>query len=53
MMYRYSFVPIRYDIGPREEQVRLVESGRLDPCRVIDLGSGTANNAIYLAQHGL
>jgi 2-polyprenyl-3-methyl-5-hydroxy-6-metoxy-1,4-benzoquinol methylase len=52
MMYRYSFVPIPYDIGPREELVRLVESGRLDPCRVIDLGSGTANNAIYLAQHG-
>jgi cyclopropane fatty-acyl-phospholipid synthase-like methyltransferase len=52
MMYRYSFVPIPYDIGPREELVRLVENGRLDPCRVIDLGSGTASNAIYLAQHG-
>jgi SAM-dependent methyltransferase len=52
MMYRYSFVPIPYDIGPREELVRLVESGRIAPCRVIDLGSGTANNAIYLAQHG-
>ncbi len=52
MMYRYSFVPIPYDIGPREELVRLVEGGRLQPCRAIDLGSGTASNAIYLAQHG-
>jgi SAM-dependent methyltransferase len=52
MMYRYSFVPIPYDVGPREELVRLVESGRLEPCRAIDLGSGTASNAIYLAQHG-
>jgi SAM-dependent methyltransferase len=52
MMYHYSFVPIPYDIGPREELVHLVESGRLQPCHAIDLGSGTANNAIYLAQHG-
>jgi SAM-dependent methyltransferase len=52
LMYRYPFVPIPYDVGPREELVRLVESGRIEPCRVIDLGSGTANNAIYLAQHG-
>lgn len=52
LMYRYSFVPIPYDIGPREELVRLVESGRVKPCRAIDLGSGTASNVIYLAQHG-
>jgi hypothetical protein len=31
MMYHYSFVPIPYDIGPREELVHLVESGRLQP----------------------
>ncbi len=30
----------------------LVESGRVKPCRAIDLGSGTASNVIYLAQHG-
>jgi SAM-dependent methyltransferase len=52
LMYRYSFVPIPYDIGPREELVSLVESGRVKPCRAIDLGSGTASNVIYLAQHG-
>jgi SAM-dependent methyltransferase len=52
LMYRYSFVPIPYDVGPREELVSLVESGRIRPGRAIDLGSGTANNAIYLAQHG-
>jgi SAM-dependent methyltransferase len=52
LMYRYSFVPIPYDIGPREELVSLVESGRVKPCRAIDLGSGTASNVIYLAQYG-
>jgi SAM-dependent methyltransferase len=52
LMYRYSFVPIPYDIGPRAELVSLVESGRIKPCRAIDLGCGTASNVIYLAQHG-
>lgn len=51
MMYRYSFVPIPYDIGPREELVKVVESGRVKPCRAIDLGSGTASNVIFLAKH--
>ncbi len=41
-----------WDIGPRKELVELVESGRLKPCRAIDLGSGTASNCIFLAQHG-
>lgn len=48
--YRYFRVP--WDIGPREELVKLVESGRIAPCKVIDLGSGTASNCIFLAQHG-
>jgi hypothetical protein len=52
IMYRYSFVPIPYDVGPREELMSLVESGHVKPCRAIDLGSGTASNVIYLAQHG-
>jgi SAM-dependent methyltransferase len=52
LVYRYSFVPISYDVGPRAELVSLVESGRIQPCRAIDLGSGTASNVIYLAQHG-
>jgi len=37
---------------PRRELVELVESGRIKPGRAIDLGSGTASNVIYLAQHG-
>lgn len=52
LMYRYSFVPIPFDAGPRDELVGLVETGRIKPGRAIDLGSGTASNAIYLAQHG-
>ncbi len=52
LMYRHSVIPIPYDIGPREELLGLVESGRVKPCRAIDLGSGTASNVIYLAQHG-
>lgn len=52
LMYRHSFVPIPYDIGPREELVSLVESEPIKPGRAIDLGSGTASNVIFLAQHG-
>ena len=52
LIYRYSFIPIPYDVGPRDELVGLVESGRLKPCRAIDLGSGTASNVTYLAKHG-
>ncbi|MBI2862462.1 MAG: class I SAM-dependent methyltransferase [Chloroflexi bacterium] len=48
--YRYFRAP--WDIGPREELVALVESGRIQPCRAIDLGSGTASNVIFLAQRG-
>lgn len=49
-LYRYFRAP--WDIGARSELVSLVESGRVKPCRAIDLGSGTASNVIYLAQHG-
>ena len=41
-----------WDVGPRQELVELVESGRLKPGKAIDLGSGTASNCIFLAQHG-
>ena len=41
-----------WDVGPRREMVELVENDRLKPCRAIDLGSGTASNCIFLAQHG-
>ena len=41
-----------WDLGPRKELVEAVEGGRIQPCRAIDLGCGTASNAIFLAQHG-
>ena len=49
-MYRNNRAP--WDIGPRKELVEAVESGRIQPCKAIDLGCGTASNAIFLAQHG-
>lgn len=48
--YRLFRVP--WEIGPREELVGLVETGRIAPCSAIDLGCGTGDNAIFLAQHG-
>lgn len=48
----YSRFRAPWDIGPRQELVELVTSGRLAPGRVIDLGSGTASNCVFLAQHG-
>jgi len=48
--YRYFRMP--WEIGPRKELVYLVKSQRLSPCRTIDLGCGTGDNAIFLAQHG-
>ncbi len=50
VIYRYFRAP--WDIGAREELVSLVDSGRIKPCRTIDLGCGTGANAIYLAQKG-
>ena len=48
----YRFFRMPWEMGPREELVDLVESGRIAPCRAIDLGCGTGSNAIFLAQHG-
>lgn len=48
--YRYFRMP--WEQGPRDELVRLIASGRIRPCRAIDLGCGTGANAIYLAQRG-
>ena len=49
ILYRYFRAP--WDIGPREELVALVKSGRIPPGRAIDLGCGAGANAIFLAQH--
>ncbi|OLD23772.1 MAG: hypothetical protein AUJ02_09650 [Chloroflexi bacterium 13_1_40CM_3_65_12] len=48
----YRRFPVPWDIGPRPELIDLVKSGRIKPCRAIDLGCGTGSNAIFLAQHG-
>ena len=48
--YRYARMP--WEMGPREELVGLVDSGRIAPCRTIDLGCGTGCNAIFMAQQG-
>jgi len=48
----YSRFRAPWDIGPRRELVELVDSGRIKPCKAIDLGSGTASNCIFLAQRG-
>ena len=50
--FLYRFIGAPWDIGPRAELVELVESGRIKPCRAVDLGCGTASNVIFLAQHG-
>lgn len=50
VVYRYFRAP--WDIGERKELVQLVESGRVEPCRAIDLGCGAGANAIFLAQKG-
>jgi SAM-dependent methyltransferase len=48
----YRFFRMPWEVGPRDELVELVESGRLRPGRAIDLGCGTGANAVYLARHG-
>ncbi len=50
ILYRYSKAP--WDIGPRDELVKLVENRSIQAGRAIDLGCGTGANAIFLAQHG-
>jgi SAM-dependent methyltransferase len=48
--YRHFRMP--WEGGPRSELVELVESGRLQPCRAVDLGCGSGANAVFLASRG-
>ena len=48
--YRHFTMP--WEGGARSELVELVESGRLKPCRAVDLGCGSGANAVFLAEHG-
>ena len=48
----YKHFTMPWEGGPRSELVALVESGRLQPCRAIDLGCGSGANAVFLAAHG-
>lgn len=50
LWYRFGTPP--WVIGPRVELVELVESGRLEPCRALDLGCGSGANVVWLAQQG-
>jgi 2-polyprenyl-3-methyl-5-hydroxy-6-metoxy-1,4-benzoquinol methylase len=51
LVYRRFTMPWE-DEPPGKELVELVESGRVQPCRAIDLGCGSGRHTIYLAQHG-
>jgi SAM-dependent methyltransferase len=52
LIYRNPSISIPWESGPREALVSLVQSGRVKPCRAIDLGCGTATNVIFLTQNG-
>lgn len=48
----YRFFRMPWEVGPRTELKELVEGGRISPGRAVDLGCGSGDNAIYLAQQG-
>jgi len=42
-----------WDTGqPPEELAELIEDGRLEPCRVLDIGCGAGTSVVYLASRG-
>jgi SAM-dependent methyltransferase len=42
-----------WDVGqPPEELTELVEEGKLEPCRVLDIGCGTGTSVVYLGGKG-
>ena len=48
--YRFGTPP--WGAAPSPDLVALVEAGRLQPCRAIDIGCGTGATSIYLASRG-
>jgi len=44
-------IPWNYETPP-ESLVELIKSGKIKPCKTIDLGCGTGNYALYLANEG-
>jgi len=51
VMYLFGRTP--WDTGVTPPELRaVVESGRVQPGRALDLGCGTGTNVLYLAQHG-
>jgi SAM-dependent methyltransferase len=48
LLYRFG---APWESGARAELVELVGSGRLRPCRAIDLGCGSGANALFLGAH--
>ncbi len=53
-VYRdYLLEELPWELGkPRETLVELVESGRIKPCKTLDVCCGAGTNTIYLAKRG-
>jgi len=51
VMYLFGKTPWDTGITPPELRA-VVENGRVQPGRALDLGCGTGTNVLYLAQHG-
>ena len=50
---RHSVEDLPWEMGrPREYLVKLVESGKVSPCKTLDLCSGAGTNPVYLASKG-
>ena len=44
-------IPWNFETPPND-LVELVDAGKVNPCKTVDLGCGTGNYAIYLASQG-
>jgi SAM-dependent methyltransferase len=41
-----------WKLGVNQELIRLVENGRIKPCRTVELGCGSGKNLVFLAKYG-